>query len=159
MELPEDCLIAAVSLREARPQHALSPLGHARHTGGLRAAAPRPSSAVRALLEQFVLSDSRAPAAAPCKQLAQDNNLLLSLSKSIATSGQGDFEVQTVSSYPASPAAHILISPKARAGLKPGFSNPKPPDSNYHHPLFTASHTRAHAHTHTHTHTSSGSPT
>lgn len=67
-----------MSLREAWPQGALNPLGHVRHTGGLQAAAPKPSSAVRGLLEQFVLSDSRAPAAAPCKQLAQDNNLLLS---------------------------------------------------------------------------------
>ena len=152
-----------MSLREAWPQGALSPLGHVRHTGGLQAAAPKPSSAVRGLLDQFVLSDSRAPAAASLSSWPKTATCCSPsrvLSESIATSGQGDFEVGTVSSYPTSPAAHILISPKARAGLRLGFSNLEPPDSNRHHPLLTLPHKHMHArtHTHTHTHTSSGSP-
>lgn len=66
-ELPNCCLLAALSHRETRLQGVLSSLGHVQHTVGLQAAVPRPSGAVRGLMEQFVLSESRAPAAVPCK--------------------------------------------------------------------------------------------
>ena len=43
-ELPNCCLLAALSHRETRLQGVLSSLGHVQHTVGLQAAAPRPSA-------------------------------------------------------------------------------------------------------------------